>query len=54
MKALQDSAGFIRTEIAKTINLRITPQIIFEKDDSIEYGAKIESILKEIKPKEEE
>ena len=50
MKALKDSAGFIRTEIAKRINLRCTPQIIFELDDSLEYGAKIESILKEINP----
>ena len=49
MKALQDSAGFIRTQIARTLNLRITPQIIFEKDDSIEYGAKIDSILNELK-----
>ena len=43
MKALQYSEGFIRTQIARTINLRINPQIIFEKDDSIEYGAKIDS-----------
>ena len=49
MKALQDSAGFIRSQIARTINLRCTPQIIFEIDDSLEYGAKIENILKEIK-----
>lgn len=54
MKALQDSSGFIRTEIAKRINLRITPQIIFELDDSLEYGAKIESILKEIIPDNKE
>ena len=54
MKALQDSAGFIRTQIARTINLRITPQIIFEKDDSIEYGAKIDSILKDLNSKDKE
>ena len=54
MKALQDSAVFIRTQIARTINLRITPQIIFEKDDSIEYGAKIDSILKDLNSKDKE
>lgn len=52
MQGLKDSAGYIRSEIAKTINLRITPQLIFEIDDSLEYGAKIESILKEIKGKD--
>lgn len=45
---LKKSAGFIRTELAKKINLRITPEIIFELDDSMEYGAKIDSILKDI------
>ncbi len=45
---LKKAAGFVRTEIAKRVNLRITPEIIFELDDSIEYGAKIDSILKDI------
>ena len=45
---LKKSSGYIRTEIAKRINLRITPQIIFELDDSIEYGAKIDSIIKNL------
>ena len=45
---LKKSAGFIRTELAKTMNLRVTPEIIFELDDSMEYGAKIDSILKDI------
>ena len=37
-------------ELAKRINLRNTPELIFEIDDSMEYGAKIDSILKEIMP----
>ena len=49
IQAIQNSAGFIRSLIAKRINLRITPELVFEKDDSIEYGMKIDSILKEIK-----
>lgn len=48
LAGLKKSSGFIRSEIAKSINLRITPEIIFELDDSIEYGAKIDSILKDI------
>ena len=53
MQGLKKSAGFIRTELAKRINLRNTPELIFEIDDSMEYGAKIDSILKEILPKED-
>lgn len=52
MEALKQSAGFMRSQIAKTINLRITPELVFELDDSLAYGAKIESILKELKREE--
>lgn len=48
-EALKQSAGFIRSLIAKRVNLRITPELVFEKDDSFEYGAKIDSIIKELK-----
>ena len=48
MEALKKSAGFIRSLIAKRVNLRITPELVFEKDDSMEYGMKIDSILKEL------
>ena len=47
---LKKSSGYIRTELAKRVNLRNTPELIFELDDSMEYGAKIDSILKEIIP----
>lgn len=51
---LKKSSGYIRTEIAKRINLRITPELIFILDDSMEYGAKIDQILKEIIPEKKE
>ena len=47
MQGLKDSAGFIRSQVAKTINLRITPELVFELDDSMEYGMRIDNILKE-------
>lgn len=53
MEGLKKSSGYIRSELAKRINLRNTPELIFEIDDSMEYGAKIDSILKEILPKKE-
>ena len=49
MEGLKESSGFIRSQVAKNINLRITPELIFEIDDSLEYGAKIDSILNELK-----
>lgn len=54
LKGLKKSAGFIRTELAKRINLRNTPEILFELDESLEYGAKIDTILKEILPEKKE
>ena len=53
LAALKKSSGFVRSELAKRVNLRNTPEIIFELDDSIEYGTKIDAILKEIMPKKE-
>jgi ribosome-binding factor A len=56
LKALKSAAGFFRSELAKRINLRITPQLTFEYDNSMEYGANISNILKtlDIKPLEED
>ena len=48
LAGLKKSSGYIRSELAKRVNLRNTPEILFELDDSIEYGAKIDSILKDI------
>lgn len=51
LEALKKSSGYIRSEIAKRVNLRITPELVFEEDDSMEYGEKIDKILKDIKNK---
>ena len=48
MQGLKNASGFIRSELARRIVLRYTPELIFEIDDSMEYGAKIDNILKEI------
>lgn len=49
LKGLSKAKGFIRSEIGKRIRLRKTPEIDFEFDESISYGNRIESILKELK-----
>lgn len=48
LRGLKAASGFIRCKIAKKINLRTTPEFIFEFDESLEYGEKIENILKDI------
>ena len=55
-KALKSASGFFRSELARRINLRITPELMFEYDSSMEYGANISSILKtlDIKSEDEE
>lgn len=45
---LKKCSGFIRSMIAKNVNLRITPELVFVFDDSIEYGSKIDAILEKI------
>ena len=53
LEGLKNASGFIRSEIARNVNLRYTPELVFEIDDTMEYGAKIENILSEIMPKED-
>ena len=55
-KALKNASGFFRSELAKRLNLRITPQLAFEYDSSMKYGANISEILKslDIEPQEDE
>lgn len=48
LAGLKSSSGFIRTRIAQKINLRITPELVFELDESMQYGERIDTILKDI------
>jgi len=47
MTALKGAAGFVRREIGQRIQLRYTPEIIFEADDSIERGMHISKLIEE-------
>ena len=53
---LKSSAGFIRREVARRLNLRMTPEFTFIADHSIEHGAHISKLLNsiEITPEEDE
>ena len=58
LAGLKAASGFIRSRVAEKINLRITPELVFELDDSMVYGERIDNILKDImkdiKPESEE
>jgi ribosome-binding factor A len=48
LRGLAKAKGFIRSEIGQRIRLRKTPEILFEFDESIDYGNRIESLLHQI------
>ncbi len=52
--ALKSANGFVRRELARRLNLRNTPELIFLLDDSIEYSIHMEAKLKEIHKADEE
>lgn len=54
MAGLKSAAGFIRRELAKTVNLRNTPEIKFIMDESIEYGMKMSKLIDEVNKSSEE
>lgn len=49
-RGLESAVGFIRKRLAETLNMRITPQIKFYEDTSMEYGANISRLLNKIEP----
>ena len=53
-KGLRSSAGYIRGQLAKRMNLRMTPELTFVEDGSIAYGAHISKILSGIEITEPE
>ena len=48
IKGLQSAEGHIRHELARTINMRNTPEIRFIIDQSIEYGVNISRKIEEV------
>lgn len=52
LSAIQNASGFIRNQLKDRVQVRLLPEFTFVVDDSIQYGMKIEKILKEIKEKE--
>lgn len=56
IRGLQHAEGFVRSRLAESLNLRMTPEITFILDHSIEYGVsmakKIDEIMQPVHEKE--
>ncbi len=52
MKALKHAAGYIRTEVGRRLGIRYSPTIEFKEDTSLDYGMKIDKILRDIEKKD--
>lgn len=48
IKGLKSAEGYIRTKLAKSINLRYTPEIKFYLDQSIEYGVNMSKLINDV------
>ena len=54
LEELNEANGFLRGQLSHNIDIRHTPELVFEFDNSIEYGMNIERIIKEIHEKDED
>jgi ribosome-binding factor A len=51
LDALESMKGHLRTRLAKTLRLRVAPELSFRLDDSVARAARIESLLAEVREK---
>lgn len=54
LEILNTSKNFIRSALAKRLRMKFIPEIEFRLDTSIEYGIKIDKLLREIKEHDED
>ncbi len=56
LKGLKSAGGYLRRELGQALNLRYTPELVWEQDDSIDYGAKMLKLINslEVKADDEE
>ena len=53
LKGLKSAAGYLRRELGRALQLRYTPELQFVQDDSMDKGAHILKVLREIEQREE-
>ena len=53
MDGLKNAAPYLRSMLAKNLNMRLTPQLFFVLDDSLEYAMKIEGMIASLHKEED-
>ena len=53
-RGLKSASGWLRKELARSMNLRYTPELVFELDHSIEYGAHINELISSLDIRQDE
>ena len=54
LKGLKSAGGSLRRELGRSLQLRYTPELVWELDDSITYGAKMLELINSLEVKKDE
>ena len=54
MKGLRSAGGWLRRELGQKLQLRYTPELVFELDDSLKYGAHMFDLLSKLEAEQKE
>lgn len=54
LKGLKSASGYLRRELGRALNLRYTPELVWELDDSITYGAKMLKLINSLEVSQDE
>ena len=54
LKGLKSAGGYLRRELGRALNLRYTPELVWELDDSITYGAKMLKLINSLEVSHDE
>ena len=54
LKGLKSASGYLRRELGSALQLRYTPELVWELDDSITYGARMMKLINSLEVKQDE
>ena len=54
LRGLRSAAGFVRGQVARQLNLRVAPEIVFEFDPTLEQAERLSRLLKDSPPTDEQ
>jgi len=54
LRGLKSAGGWLRRELGSSLQLRYTPELVFELDDSLKYGAHMFDLLSKLEAEQKE